>query len=334
MRIEHPYEFVQGTTPLLISMPHPGLLLPDEVADLLTSEARALPDTDWHIPQLYGFAAKMGASLVMARYSRFAVDLNRPEDDTPLYQTATTGLFPDILFDGTSIFRPGAARSDEIKTRVQGAHLAPLSRQADGRAQPHQGRVRPRRPARRAFDPRRDPAPVRRPAARLQHRHQRRQELREEPVATPSCKACDAPGYRHVLNGRFKGGHITRHYGQPDRAFHAVQLELAQRTYMNEQPPFDYRPDCGGEGAAGPAAAGADDDRLAALASMAKSARQMPVRCRMNATCGAAVRRRDAIHMHVQLALLPMARRADRTAIIAPSGRHRQRASLSYHRRA
>ena len=116
MRIEHPYEFVQGTTPLLISMPHPGLLLPDEVAGLLTSEARALPDTDWHIPQLYGFAAKMGASLVMARYSRFAVDLNRPEDDTPLYQTATTGLFPDILFDGTSIFRPGAARSDEIKT--------------------------------------------------------------------------------------------------------------------------------------------------------------------------------------------------------------------------
>ena len=75
MRIEHPYEFVQGTTPLLISMPHPGLLLPEEVADLLTSEARALPDTDWHIPQLYGFAAKIGASLVMARYSRFAVDL-------------------------------------------------------------------------------------------------------------------------------------------------------------------------------------------------------------------------------------------------------------------
>jgi N-formylglutamate amidohydrolase len=72
MKIDHPYEFVQGTTPLLISMPHPGLLLPAEVADLLTPEARALPDTDWHIPQLYGFASQMGASLLMARYSRFA----------------------------------------------------------------------------------------------------------------------------------------------------------------------------------------------------------------------------------------------------------------------
>ena len=59
-------------------------------------------------------------------------------------------------------------------------------------------------------------------------------------------QVCDAPGYRHVVNGRFKGGHITRHYGQPDRAVHAVQLELAQRTYMNEQPPFDYRR-CGGK---------------------------------------------------------------------------------------
>ncbi|HEX6119439.1 MAG TPA: N-formylglutamate amidohydrolase, partial [Dongiaceae bacterium] len=61
MKIEHPYDFVQGTTPLLISMPHPGLLLPAEVSDLLTPEARGLPDTDWHIPQLYGFAAQMGA---------------------------------------------------------------------------------------------------------------------------------------------------------------------------------------------------------------------------------------------------------------------------------
>ncbi|HSE73415.1 MAG TPA: N-formylglutamate amidohydrolase, partial [Dongiaceae bacterium] len=119
MKIEHPYEFVQGSTPLLISMPHPGLLLPAEVADLLTPEARALPDTDWHIPQLYAFAAQMGASLLMARYSRFAIDLNRPEDDAPLYQSATTGLFPDTLFDGTSIFLPGARRSDAIKSECK-----------------------------------------------------------------------------------------------------------------------------------------------------------------------------------------------------------------------
>ena len=241
MKIEHPYEFVQGTTPLLISMPHPGLLLPTEVADLLTHEARGLPDTDWHIPQLYGFAVQMGASLLMARYSRFAIDLNRPEDDTPLYKSATTGLFPDILFDGTSIFRPGAVRSDEAKSECKERIWRPYH----GKLMAELNRIKG------AFG-----------YAVLLDAHSIRGEiprlfdglLPDFNIGTndgKSCvkslsdavvKVCDAPGYRHVLNGRFRGGHITRHYGQPDRDVHAVQLELAQRTYMNETPPFDYRP--------------------------------------------------------------------------------------------
>ena len=52
-----------------------------------------------------------------------------------------------------------------------------------------------------------------------------------------------AQGYSHVLNGRFKGGHITRHYGDPANHIHAVQLELAQSTYMEEAEPFAYRED-------------------------------------------------------------------------------------------
>ena len=242
MRIEHPYEFIQGTTPLLISMPHPGLLLPQEVAELLTPDARALPDTDWHIPQLYGFARPVGASLLMARYSRFAIDLNRPEDDTPLYQTATTGLFPDTLFDGTSIFRAGAGRSAEMKATCRERIWRPYH----GKLMAELNRIKG------AFG-----------HAVLLDAHSIRGEvprlfeglLPDFNIGTNDGKSCapslgnavakvlDAPGYRHVLNGRFKGGHITRHYGQPDRAFHAVQLELAQRTYMNEQPPFDYRRD-------------------------------------------------------------------------------------------
>jgi formiminoglutamase len=242
MRLEHPYEFVQGATPLLISMPHPGLLLPDEVADLLTCEARALPDTDWHIPQLYGFAAQLGASLLMARYSRFAIDLNRPEDDTPLYQTATTGLFPDVLFDGTSIFHAGAARTDDIKRECKERIWRPYH----GKLMAELNRIKG------AFG-----------HAVLLDAHSIRGEIPRlfdgllpdfnigtndgkssaRSLSDAVVKACDAPGYRQVLNGRFKGGHITRHYGQPDRAFHAVQLELAQRTYMNEAPPFEYRLD-------------------------------------------------------------------------------------------
>lgn len=242
MRIEHPYESLQGTTPLLISMPHPGLLLPDEIAALLTPQAAALPDTDWHLPQLYAFAAKMGASLLMARYSRFAIDLNRPEDDTPLYQSATTGLFPETLFDGTSIFRSGAMRNEEIKAACKERIWRPYH----GRLMAELNRIKGE------FG-----------HAVLLDAHSIRGEIPRlfdgllpdfnigtndgkscaRALADAVAQVCDAPGFSHVVNGRFKGGHITRHYGQPDRAFHALQLELAQRTYMNEPAPFDYRPE-------------------------------------------------------------------------------------------
>ncbi|MGH6894467.1 MAG: N-formylglutamate deformylase [Dongiaceae bacterium] len=242
MRIEHPYEFLPGTTSLLISMPHPGLLLPDEIAELLTPEAKALPDTDWHLPQLYAFAAKMGASLLMARYSRFAIDLNRPEDDAPLYQSATTGLFPETLFDGASIFQPAAARNEAMKTDCKERIWRPYH----GRLMAELNRIKGE------FG-----------HAVLLDAHSIRGEIPRlfdgllpdfnvgtndgkscaRTLAEVVANVCDAPGYTHVLNGRFKGGHIIRHNGRPDRAVHAVQLELAQRTYMDEAAPFEYRPE-------------------------------------------------------------------------------------------
>jgi N-formylglutamate deformylase len=242
MKLEHPYEFVQGTTPLLISMPHPGLLLPAEVADLLTPEARALPDTDWHMPQLYGFASKMGASLLMARYSRFAIDLNRPEDDTPLYQSATTGLFPETLFDGTSIFLPGAVRSDEIKTACKERIWRPYH----GKLMAELNRIKGECGHAVLLDAHSIRGEIPRlfegllPDFNIGTNDGKSCALS---LASAVAKVCNVPGYRHVVNGRFKGGHITRHYGQPERNVHAVQLELVQRTYMNEQAPFDYRPE-------------------------------------------------------------------------------------------
>ena len=55
--------------------------------------------------------------------------------------------------------------------------------------------------------------------------------------------ARQAPDHTSVLNGRFKGGFITRNYGQPEQGFHAVQLEMTQSSYMQEQMPFDYLPE-------------------------------------------------------------------------------------------
>ncbi len=242
MNIEQPFEFRRGESPLLISMPHPGTLIPRELGNLLTSEARTLPDTDWHIPRLYGFAAELGAGTLMARYSRFAIDLNRPENDAALYQTATTGLFPDILFDGTSIFKPGFARNDMMKTVA----IEQIWRPYHGRLMAELNRIK----GDFGYAILLDAHSIRGEVPRLFDG-----SLPDFNIGTndgASCARdlsdrlaaiCDTPGYRNAVNGRFKGGHITRYYGQPQRGVHAVQLELAQRTYMNEDAPFAYRPD-------------------------------------------------------------------------------------------
>ena len=101
------FQFSAGKLPLLLSIPHAGTLLTPEVEAGLSDAAKGLPDTDWHIPKLYDFAREMGVSVLVGNYSRFVIDLNRPPDNQALYTTATTGLYPETLFDGTPTFKPG-----------------------------------------------------------------------------------------------------------------------------------------------------------------------------------------------------------------------------------
>lgn len=237
----HAYDFVPGTTPLLISMPHVGTeLLPDVEAGL-AEPAKGLCDTDWHLPTLYDFAREMGATLVIARWSRFNIDLNRPSDDKPLYATATTGLYPDVLFDGQPLFAPdqapGAETRNQALTEIWEPYHNRLGSELERIKAEHGHAVLFDAHSIKGFVPRLFDG-----------------ELPDFNIGTnggESCattltsslaEICDAPGYAQVVNGRFKGGYITRHYGNPHEHVHAVQLELAQRTYMREEPPFDYQP--------------------------------------------------------------------------------------------
>jgi N-formylglutamate deformylase len=234
-----PFEFQPGDSPLLISIPHVGTELPQAVADGLSEAARPLPDTDWHLTRLYDFAAGLGASVLAARFSRFAIDLNRPPDDTPLYATATTGLYPDILFDGTPAFLPGHAPTKSDRA----AYLAEIWRPYHEKIIAELARLKARHGYAMLFDAH----SIRGNIPRLFEG-----ELPDFNIGTNDGKsaapeltarlaaACSEPGFHHVVNGRFKGGYITRNYGDPGNGIHAVQLELAQRTYMREELPFDY----------------------------------------------------------------------------------------------
>jgi len=233
--------FHQGRLPLLISMPHAGLKLTPAVQEGLVDAARSLPDTDWHIPRLYDFARDLGASVVAAEYSRFVIDLNRPQDDQPLYVGATTGLFPATLFEGEPLFKEGKVPS----AHERATYLEQIWRPYHDTLRNELQRLREQFGYALLWDAH---------SIRSHIPHLFDGKLPDFNLGTFNGASCDPrlaerlqgvcaeqSAYSHVLNGRFKGGHITRHYGQPGEDIHAVQLELAQNTYMEEYEPFAYR---------------------------------------------------------------------------------------------
>ena len=239
---EPPYEFHAGRTALIVSMPHVGTRLPECLRGRLSAACEPLGDTDWHLPRLYDFVAGMGASLLVARYTRFAIDLNRPPDDTPLYATATTGLHPDILFDGTPAFVPGGGLGDDERA----AFLAEIWRPYHAKLTAEVDRLRRLHGHVVLFDAHSIAGEIPRlfegalPDFNLGTADGRSADRALE--ARLAAILQGARGYRTAVNGRFKGGYITRHFGAPARGVHAVQLELAQRTYMREAPPYEYLP--------------------------------------------------------------------------------------------
>ncbi|MGH6625994.1 MAG: N-formylglutamate deformylase [Burkholderiaceae bacterium] len=241
---EAPFAFHQGTRALLISMPHGGSYVPPAIAVRLTNEARQVPDTDWHLGRLYDFAVAMGASVLQATHSRYVVDLNRPPDNANLYPGQdTTGLCPIDTFDSTPVYRPGGAPEEaEIAARREAIwrpYHDKLASELERIKSVHGVAVLWDAHSIRSVLPRFFEG-----------------RLPDLNLGTADGVSCDpalaqtlldiakaAPGYTAVLNGRFKGGHITRRYGQPGRGVHAIQLEMAQCTYMQEQLPFDYLPE-------------------------------------------------------------------------------------------
>ena len=237
------FEFTPGRTPLLISIPHGGTWLPPALRPRLTEGALALPDTDWHVPRLYDFAAGLGAGVLVATHSRYVIDLNRPPDDEPLYPGArNTELVPLTLFDERPIYRPGTAPDTaEVQDR-----LATYWQPYHAKLAAELGALRDRFGIALLFDAHSIRSVVPRFfAGRLPDLNlgTAAGASAADPLGSTLLSIAQSGSYGAVLNGRFKGGYITRHYGRPSQGVHAVQLELSQRTYMDEAPPFGWRAD-------------------------------------------------------------------------------------------
>jgi len=236
-------EVVRGDSPLVLGLPHTGTEVPPEVWEALNDTGRQLADTDWHVERLYAGLVE-GVTTVRTPVHRYAIDVNRDPAGESLYPGQnTTGLCPLTDFDGRAIYRAGMEPDAREVARRRAACHAPYHAALEAEI----ARVR----GRHGF-------------AVLYDCHSIRSEipflfegrLPDFNIGTDNGATCDgaverlvadvcaaAEGYSHVVNGRFRGGWTTRHYGRPSAGVHAIQMELAQATYMQEAPPWRYLED-------------------------------------------------------------------------------------------
>ena len=238
------YHFEAGTAPLLISIPHLGSQIPNELKPLMTELGLRSGDTDWHLDRLYQFGKQLGASFLWARYSRYVVDLNRPPNDESLYPgQAKTGLCPTHTFDGRPLYIDGRESiSDAEREQRRQTYWQPYHDQLQNEIE----RLRAQHGKVLLWEAHSIASVI----PRLFEG-----KLPDLNIGTSSGTTC-APAmeaavrqqlencsYSWAVNGRFKGGYITRQYGAPERNVHAIQLEMCQSTYMDETHPYGWRED-------------------------------------------------------------------------------------------
>jgi N-formylglutamate deformylase len=230
-----------GTSPLLVSMPHIGTEIPLELQRAYVPRALAVEDTDWHLARLYDFLPELGASVLMPRTSRYVIDLNRPPDDAPMYPSAAnTELCPTRFFTGDALYRSDCEPSSDERLRRRALYWQPYHTALGAELQRIKGI--------HGF-------------ALLWDAHSIRSQISwlfegtlpglnigtasgasaDSAITAAIDQVCTHAGaVTHVVNGRFKGGYITRHYGAPQDKVHAVQLEMCQYLYMIETMPFAF----------------------------------------------------------------------------------------------
>ena len=234
----NPIEVIDGAGPVILGQPHSGTFVPEEVMAHLNERGRSLADTDWHVDRLYD-GLLPGASVVRANFHRYVIDANRDPSGASLYPGQnTTGLVPLTDFDGEPIWN-APPDDDEIERRRMDFHAIyhlSLAAQID-RARKGHG------------------------VAVLYDCHSIRSNIPylfdgklpdlnigtnvgatcAAEIETAVADVCAQSGFTHVVNGRFRGGWTTRHYGEPDHGVHAIQMEIAQSAYLeNEDAPFSY----------------------------------------------------------------------------------------------
>lgn len=232
------FSFQRGETPLLVSIPHAGITVPADIREHLTEKALQLPDTDWYVDRLYHWVVNQGVGLLVANYSRYVIDLNRPPDDAALYAGSGTGLVPELQFDGSPIYRAGLTPDQTELAKRLPQFWWPYHEKLANELQLIRDRF--------GYAILLDAHSIRSEVPMLFEGRLPDLNLGSNAGASADSELVSAgfnalgknAAYTTVLDGRFRGGYITRNYGRPRDNIHALQLEMAQSAYMREQPPL------------------------------------------------------------------------------------------------
>ncbi len=236
------YRFRQGASSLVVSCPHAGTAVPDAIAARMTEAGLSLVDTDWNVDRLYDFLPEFDATFIATNLSRYVADLNRNPESAPLYPGRfETGMCPTTTFAGDAIYQSGAEPS-----------AAEIAMRREHYWQPYHAKLSEALAAtkkRHGFALLLDAHSILSRVPKLF-----KGQLPDLNLGTADGKSCAADiqavavkalghsQFSFVANGRFKGGYITRHYGNPAQHIHAMQLEISICAYGDENNPSHFEP--------------------------------------------------------------------------------------------
>jgi len=222
--------------PIIVSVPHAGTEVPSDIASQLRADIlQQLPDTDWFVPELYGFCQNIGITMIQARLSRYVVDLNRPMVGSALYsdQRRQTDAMPLTSFDGVDLYstdkKPDAAeRERRARLYYQPYHEAVGQLLAEMQKKFKHVLLFDAHSIRRSV-----PSLAKAPFADMIVGDRDGTSAHPD-LSQTLLRSLQASSYQISYNQPFKGGQITRAFGSPDKKIHALQLEMSQDVYMNE----------------------------------------------------------------------------------------------------
>ncbi len=232
-------EVIEGNSAVILAMPHSGDYIPANIWNRLNDTGKKCADTDWHIPKLYENLLPQ-ANIIKANFHRYVIDVNRAPDNTNLYlEHNSTALCPITDFQGNNIWLPGKEPTEDDITTLITQFYTPYHQALRGMID--------KIFAKYGFVILYDCHSIR---SRLPFLFSG--ELPALNIGTNDGKSCASAieqcvldicvqsPFSYVLNGRFRGGWTTRHYGKPQHNIHAIQMEIAQSAYMNECEPWQY----------------------------------------------------------------------------------------------